>query len=613
MPYSASRRSIARPVATFAERHDDLVVALARRVSASLKEVLVRGPNGPLPAADIVRDAIERAVRGFLDDRPLRGGMSARHVAGELDPPLRIPPAHRNAETRVVQARALLRSGEPRRAQAALGPSWAGLGPDALVTWMEVALATGRVADATAAVEALDPDRLPRRAYRCMALVLAHAGRGEQALALIDRALIEAESAADAVDPALLATCRAHCLWIGGRSVEAARCLADARPAVDGDAASQSVWPPALFSLILAELGEIAEAERLLETAERIAARRADGRHQIELGACRAFVQFERGDRSEAIEGLRAAATALERVGHLLAALWYKVWLAGWLVQVGRRREGRQLLTDVVANAQASGIASLVDAAQRNAERDPVAELAVDSRPPPRDKQGERARASALAALRAAARGHAEEMVLRLGEVDALSSRPGYGLDRVIAHLARAIILRMHSRSDAAAAELGELVKIAAAECVDADLLTELVARLGDVLVVTGRCQRQLAPEAAVDLAPYTVVIDARTHELRIGDETRSLRRRVVVRRLLYSLASHPGRIVPKAELVEAAWARPYDPLQHDDPIKSNILHLRRALDGTGIEIEFDDTGYCLHAPGRFAFAAPFVLWTDPI
>src|SRR4029079_19637533 len=87
--------------------------------------------------------------------------------------------------------------------------------------------------------------------------------------------------------------------------------------------------------------------------------------------------------------------------------------------------------------------------------------------------------------------------------------------------------------------------------------------------------------------------------------------RRWVLRRLLYAPARRPGSVLGKDELAEAVWDRPYDPVRHDDALKSNILHLRRVLAGTGLVIARGDPGYRLDAVGRFVFIAPFDLIED--
>jgi hypothetical protein len=219
-------------------------------------------------------------------------------------------------------------------------------------------------------------------------------------------------------------------------------------------------------------------------------------------------------------------------------------------------------------------------------------------------------RARALSALRAAARGEPRQTDALLAEVERCAPGPGHALDRALAHLARAILLALDGLAQAADAELVRALQAAASEPVDADLVIELVRGLGDVVLVTGPERRQLASSAAIALPSEAVIVDARSDELRVRGELRSLKRRPIVRRLLYALARHPGRVLGKDALVEAVWGCPYDPQRHDDTIKSNVLHLRRVLAGSGVAITCRDPGYRLDPVDRFAGVFPFDLVT---
>jgi DNA-binding response OmpR family regulator len=184
-------------------------------------------------------------------------------------------------------------------------------------------------------------------------------------------------------------------------------------------------------------------------------------------------------------------------------------------------------------------------------------------------------------------------------------------LDRVLAHLARATLLAIDGRDADAAAAVTRVWQAAASEALDTDLVADVIAGLGDVVVITGADDRRLAQASALAVPAELVVIDARSHELTVGGAPCSLKRRSVLRRLLYALARRPGSVLGKDELAEAVWDRPYDPVRHDDALKSNILHLRRLLAGTGLVIARGDPGYRLDAVGRFVFIAPFELVED--
>ena len=142
---------------------------------------------------------------------------------------------------------------------------------------------------------------------------------------------------------------------------------------------------------------------------------------------------------------------------------------------------------------------------------------------------------------------------------------------------------------------------------IDADLISAMLSVVGDVVLVSETSRKTLRAEH-LDLSSVSIVIDARSHELRIRDRIVSLRKRTVLRRLLYALTRKVGRPVSKDDLTEALWSRPYNPIIHDNPLKSNIRHARNILAEAQIEIEFDEPGYRLVAPTGFAFVEPFLL-----
>ena len=236
----------------------------------------------------------------------------------------------------------------------------------------------------------------------------------------------------------------------------------------------------------------------------------------------------------------------------------------------------------------------------------------VDDEPgrSPRGERAVRIRAYAVAALRAARRGELHHAACLIAEVEAAAAGEGsgHGLERMLVHLARTALHAIDGRDAEAAVELALVQRTAAAEAIDGGLVTSLIRGLGDAVVVTGPDDRRLAVAATIEVPPDAVVIDARRDELVVGGEVVSLRRRSVLRKLLYALARRPGSVLGKDELAEAVWNRPYDPLRHDDALKANVLHLRRLLAGSGFAIVRGDPGYRLEATVRFVFVAPLDL-----
>jgi DNA-binding response OmpR family regulator len=104
----------------------------------------------------------------------------------------------------------------------------------------------------------------------------------------------------------------------------------------------------------------------------------------------------------------------------------------------------------------------------------------------------------------------------------------------------------------------------------------------------------------ATDLAA-TVIADARTAEIRSRAGVVSLRKRPLLAKLLFGLASRPGASWSKDALVELLWATSYKPLVHDNPLKVSVTRLR-ALIGSEMSLDFDGEGYRLVVPDPFLY-----------
>jgi DNA-binding response OmpR family regulator len=110
----------------------------------------------------------------------------------------------------------------------------------------------------------------------------------------------------------------------------------------------------------------------------------------------------------------------------------------------------------------------------------------------------------------------------------------------------------------------------------------QLAAR---IRAVARRASRSTEPDQLDDLLVGDVRVEAESHEVRRGDE--AIRLTPTEFRLLYILASNPGRVVSSARLLAYAWG--YDA---DDTslLKTHVSHLRKKLapllgDGT-LDIE---------------------------
>ena len=107
--------------------------------------------------------------------------------------------------------------------------------------------------------------------------------------------------------------------------------------------------------------------------------------------------------------------------------------------------------------------------------------------------------------------------------------------------------------------------------------------------------------DAEDDRATGDPRLDERTHEIRFGDTTVSLKTRPAVRALLYALARAAGTTLSKEVLARAVWPS-YSPSVHDNALYVNIRRLRAALQDTPLRVEREETGYRLVAPPGFIF-----------
>jgi DNA-binding response OmpR family regulator len=93
---------------------------------------------------------------------------------------------------------------------------------------------------------------------------------------------------------------------------------------------------------------------------------------------------------------------------------------------------------------------------------------------------------------------------------------------------------------------------------------------------------------------------------VRLGRPVADLRRRSLLKRLLFLFAAQPGRIFSKEEIVQTVWAVEYHPLRHDAALFTNIMRIRRLLGRDGAElIRVGEDGYRF-TPGKdFLFVEP--------
>ena len=213
-------------------------------------------------------------------------------------------------------------------------------------------------------------------------------------------------------------------------------------------------------------------------------------------------------------------------------------------------------------------------------------------------RRGLYVRARLLAAVQTAARGELSRARELAGAPEHVAG-PGYALDRALLHVVDAVAARLDGDSSAVDAALARAAAEAipgAIDAFDADLPRALLDAVGRVRVISAGV-RQLMTCAEAARAHAAVVIDARNHELTTPSTTIFLRGRPIVRRLLYALAARAGQPLSKEALASATWEREYSPLVHDNPLKSNVGHLRRLVADAGFTVAADELGYRLELP----------------
>ena len=92
----------------------------------------------------------------------------------------------------------------------------------------------------------------------------------------------------------------------------------------------------------------------------------------------------------------------------------------------------------------------------------------------------------------------------------------------------------------------------------------------------------------------------------RHGQELADLRRRSLLKRLLFLFAAAPGKVFSKEAIVQAVWNVEYHPLRHDAALFTNIMRIRRLLGEDGSEIiRVTEDGYRFVPPRDFLFVIP--------
>ena len=87
------------------------------------------------------------------------------------------------------------------------------------------------------------------------------------------------------------------------------------------------------------------------------------------------------------------------------------------------------------------------------------------------------------------------------------------------------------------------------------------------------------------------------------GKAIADLRKRSLLKRLLFLIAGSPAKSFTKEEIVQRVWGVDYHPLRHDAALFTNIMRLRRLLGQGGDKIlRVGEAGYRLVPPPDFLF-----------
>jgi DNA-binding response OmpR family regulator len=193
------------------------------------------------------------------------------------------------------------------------------------------------------------------------------------------------------------------------------------------------------------------------------------------------------------------------------------------------------------------------------------------------------ARVAALPIERAVAAGAAEALARAAGD---------YALRETLSNVTRA-----------ATATLAP-----AAQTVVDRMLAELGLASGCAFrIVAADGASSYAPNAAPALATIErrdLAIDGvNDRVLRRGHAIADLRRRTLLKRLLFLFAGAPGRLYAKEDIVSRVWGVSYHPLRHDAALFTNVMRLRRLLGENGQDIlRVGEGGYRFVPPPDFLF-----------
>ena len=340
--------------------------------------------------------------------------------------------------------------------------------------------------------------------------------------------------------------------------------------ALDAGSASQVA---VLLATARALSGQRAGAVELAQNAG------AESRDELDRRLAGAEVALAAGDVGVALELGRDTAVLAERAHRTIELASALVIVARLELARGDRGNARAAATRAAREAAAAGLV--------------------------------RARVHALLALSALARDDddATSAVAYARDAAELAMTAGLPVERLVAHAALDAISGQEAVADPSAPSAATMAATAIEGA--ARLLTDLgltAQRPFRVIDAEG------APSDVADANPDVLRLHGRALAVdgvreviwRHGQELADLRRRSLLKRLLFLFASAPGKVFSKENIVQAVWNVEYHPLRHDAALFTNIMRIRRLLGEDGSEIiRVTEDGYRFVPPRDFLFVIP--------
>jgi hypothetical protein len=342
------------------------------------------------------------------------------------------------------------------------------------------------------------------------------------------------------------------------------------KPALD---ASSAALVAVLLATARAHSGQRAGAIELAQNAG------AESRDELDRRLAAAEVALATGDVGNALELARDTAVLAERSHRTIELASALVIVARLELARGDRGNARAAATRAAREAASAGLV--------------------------------RVRVHALLALSALARDDddAASAVAYARDASELALGAGLPVERLVAHAALDAISGHEAVADPSAPTAATMaptaIEGAARLLTDLGLTAQRPFRVIDAEGVTSDVA-DANPEI-LRLPGRALAVDGVREVIwRHGQELADLRRRSLLKRLLFLFASAPGKVFSKESIVQAVWNVEYHPLRHDAALFTNIMRIRRLLGEDGSEIiRVTEDGYRFVPPRDFLFVIP--------